>query len=173
MSALSYRNGHDPIRDIDRLQEIADLDLLSPEVDGILQEIAAEAAQRFDLPIGLVSLVLDEAQHFAAAHGLGDWIAAANGTPVEWSFCANTVTTRDAFVVEDAEQDARVKDNPLVKIDGIRCYAGIPMISSRGHVLGSFCVIGTETRSFAEEEMVELRAFAARAVERIEARRRS
>lgn len=53
---------HDPAR----LQEIADLDLASDEVDAILQDLARRAAECFDLPIGLVSMVLDQAQHFAA-----------------------------------------------------------------------------------------------------------
>lgn len=161
----------DPIRDTDRLREIAELDLLSPDVDAILQQTAEEAAHHFGLPISLVSVVLDSAQYFAAMHGLDGWLSEARGTPVEWSFCANTVRSREAFVVEDATTHALVRDNPLVLLEGIRCYAGIPLISSRGHVLGSFCVIGTETRSFSDAELGELRAFAARAVERIEARR--
>ena len=37
----------DPLYDEARLQEIADLDLLSPDVDAILKDLAAEAAVRF------------------------------------------------------------------------------------------------------------------------------
>lgn len=154
-----------------RLQEIADLGLLSSDVDSVLQELCTSAAAEFGLPIGLVSIVLDEAQHFAASHGLGGWLDAAKGTPIEWSFCRYAVASREAFVVEDAREHALVHNNPLVQLDGVRCYAGIPLISSRGFALGSFCVIGTEERSFDEPELDRLRAFATQVVARIEARR--
>jgi GAF domain-containing protein len=161
----------DPIRSLERLQEIADLGLVSPAVDPVLQEAVAAAAARFGLAVGLVSVILDNAQYFAAHHGLSGWISEVRGTPVEWSFCANTVRTRRPFVVEDAAEHPLVKDNPVVRLEGIRCYAGIPLITSRGHVLGTLCVAGTETRRFSDEEMDDLRALAAQAVARIEARR--
>lgn len=170
------RNGDTPdedatIRDRERLQEIADLDLTSPEVDGILQGIAADAAGRLGLPIGLVSIVLDEAQYFAAAHGLQGWLSETRGTPVEWSFCANAVRSGEPFVVEDAQLHPLVRDNPLVTEDGIRCYAGIPLVTSRGNTVGTLCVIGTEARSFSPEDIEMLRSMARTAVERIESRR--
>ncbi|HEX8903585.1 MAG TPA: GAF domain-containing protein [Longimicrobiaceae bacterium] len=159
--------------DADRLREIADLDLLTPEVDAILQRTVEEAAARLHLPMSMVTVVLDEAQFFAAHHGLTGWMAEARGTPVEWSFCANAVASREPFVVEDATTHPAVRDNPLVANDGIRCYAGIPLISSRGHALGTLCVIGTEARTFTGEDLDALRALAKKAVERIEERRKT
>lgn len=161
----------DPVLNLARLQEIADLDVFAPEVTEILSELAREASQKLDLPLGMVNIVLDEAQYIAAHHGVGGWIAEAQGTPVEWAFCRFAVRDHAEFVVEDAHTNDRVKDNPLVTEDGLRCYAGIPLITSRGHALGSFCVAGTEARSFDESEMQTLRTLAAEAVRRIEARR--
>ena len=161
----------DPVRDEARLRDIAELDLFAPEVGERLAAHARRAAERFGLPISLVSIVLDDAQFLAGQHGVGGWIGEAAGTPVEWSFCANTVRTRDAFVVEDATIHPAVRDNPLVSLDGIRCYAGIPMVSSRGSVLGSFCVIGTEARSFSPGELAELREMTAAVVAELETRR--
>ena len=163
---------HDPLFDAARLQEIVDLDLLSPDVDPILQDIAAEAASSLGLPVSLVSVVLDEALHVAGFHGPpGLWLEETRGHPVEWSFCATSVRTRDAFVVENAEEHEYHRTNPLVTQDGVRCYAGVPLISSRGHVLGNLCVVGLTTRVFTPDEMAALRALATEAVRRIEARR--
>ena len=162
----------DPLRDEARLQEIADLDLLSPDVDPILADLAERAASRLGLPVSLVSVVLDEALHVAGFHGPdGLWLAETRGHPVEWSFCATSVRTRAEFVVEDAESHPEHRSNPLVTQDGVRCYAGVPLISSRGHVLGNLCVVGLEQRSFAEEELAVLRGLAEEAVRRIERRR--
>lgn len=162
----------DPIYDPERLQEIVDLDLLAPEVDAILQDLAAQAAERLGLPVSLISVVLDEALHVAGFHGPeGLWLAETRGHPVEWSFCATSVRTRDAFVVENAATHPEHRTNPLVTQDGVRCYAGVPLISSRGFVLGNLCVVGLEERTFSEEDIGVLRSLAAEAVRRIEARR--
>ena len=85
----------DPLYDEARLQEIADLDLLSPEVDSILKDLAGKAAARLGLPVSLISVVLDEALHVAAFHGPeGLWLEETRGHQVEWSFCATSVRTR-------------------------------------------------------------------------------
>ncbi len=162
----------DPLHDAARLQEIADLDLLSPDVDPILQEVAERAASSLGLPVSLVSVVLDEALHVAGSYGIdGLWLGETRGHPVEWSFCATSVRTRDAFVVENAPEHPYHRTNPLVTQDGVRCYAGVPLISSRGHVLGNLCVVGLEERTFTAEELGSLRVLAAEAVRRIEERR--
>jgi GAF domain-containing protein len=164
----------DPLYDEARLQEIVELDLLSPDVDPILQDLAAQAASRLGLPVSLISVVLDEALHVAGFHGPpGLWLEETRGHPVEWSFCATSVRTRDTFVVENAMEDAYHKTNPLVTQDGVRCYAGVPLISSRGHVLGNLCVVGLEERTFSADDVAMLRDLAAEAVRRIEQRRAS
>lgn len=163
---------HDPLHDEARLAEIAELRLLGDDVDPILQDIAARAAAAVGLPVSLVSVVLDEALHVAGSHGIdGLWLGETRGHPVEWSFCATSVRTRDAFVVENAPQHPEHATNPLVTQDGVRCYAGVPLISSRGFVLGNLCVVGLEERTFIASEMAILRGLAAEAVARIEARR--
>lgn len=160
----------DPVIDNDRILEIARLRLHEDAVDDILNEYAKQAAEEFDLPIGLVSIVLDDVQKFAAAHGLGGWIGDTGSTPVEWAFCANSVRTNSPFIVENAPDHALVRDNPLVTQDGIKCYAGAPIISKNGYVLGNFCVIGSEERSFSEEEVNRLKEYAKIAAKRLETR---
>jgi GAF domain-containing protein len=119
----------------------------------------------------MVTVVLDQAQFFAAHHGLDGWMAEARGTPVEWSFCALAVASGEPFVVEDATTHPLTRDNPLVANEGIRCYAGIPLVSSRGYALGTLCVIGKESRSFSDADLDVLRELAEKAVWRIEERR--
>ena len=154
-----------------RLREIVELDLLSPGVDDILQATVVEAAGRLGLPQAMVTVVLDQAQFFAAHHGLDGWMAEARGTPVEWSFCALAVASGEPFVVEDATTHPLTHDNPLVAHEGIRCYAGIPLVSTRGHALGTLCVIGKESRTFTGADLDALRELATKAVNHIEERR--
>jgi GAF domain-containing protein len=162
-----------PLYSAERLQEIADLDLLAPELDPILQDVATRAAARLELPISLVSVVLDEALYVAGHYGLdGLWLGQTRGHPVEWSFCAKSVQTREEVVVENALTEPEFHSNPLVSQDGVRCYAGVPLVSSRGFVLGNLCVVGLEERTFSADEMAVLQSLAVEAVRRIEERRR-
>jgi GAF domain-containing protein len=163
----------DVLRDPARLAEIAALGLTPGQVDAILQQTVDEAAAALNLPTALVSIVMGEAQYFAAEHGLGGWMAEAHGTPVEWSFCANAVQSGEPFVVEDATTHPMVKDNPLVKFENLTCYAGIPLVTSNGHTLGTLCVIGYERRTFTEADLDKLRALAKKAIDRIEELRRA
>lgn len=161
-----------PPEELARLQEIADLQLVSPEVDSVLEDLTREAADALGLPIALVSVVLDSVQYFPASHGLDGWIAESRGTPKEWSFCQHAVASKETFVVEDAASDERVKDSPLVTQDGIACYLGVPLLTSSGNALGTLCVIGAEPRDFSPEDHSKVEALAARAVARIEERAR-
>ena len=158
----------DAVQDLGRLAEIADLDLFSPEVQAKLDVFARRAAERFSLPVGLVSIVLDSSQYFAGRHGLDGWLDEAEGTPVEWSFCANTVRDRAQYVVEDASADDRQSANPLVTQDGVRAYAGTPLTTSKGFVLGSYCVLGDTPREFTNDELAELQQMAAAVMLEIE-----
>lgn len=158
-------------RDRERLQEILELGLLDGGVDEELERLVQQATEDLDLPISLVSVVLDEAQSFAASHGLTGWLDATQGTPGEWAFCRYAIDSGEPFIVEDAATHPLVRKNPLVTQEGIRCYAGIPLVTSRGHALGTLCVIGKEPRKFGKEELARLRELAAQAVRRIEERR--
>jgi GAF domain-containing protein len=157
--------------DAARLREIADLRLNDSDIDGILSEIAAEAAEHFGLPVALVSIVLDRAQYFRGAHGLDGWMATTRGTPAEWSFCQHVVRNRAPFVVEDAQAHPLMQDSPLVRMEGVRCYAGVPLVTFRGHVIGSFCVQGPDARTFTEYDLAQLHRYAKRVITRIEQRR--
>lgn len=151
---------NDPVHSLERLTEIAQYDLFSDDVRTELDELAHKAADRFGQDYGMVSIVLDGAQYFAGRFGTDGWIDAAEGTPVEWAFCANVVRNREAYIVPDATVDPLQHDNPLVTQDGIRCYAGVPITAPNGEVLGAYCVVGQTPHDFTAAEIGELRHMA-------------
>ncbi|MDP0498948.1 MAG: GAF domain-containing protein [Verrucomicrobiota bacterium JB022] len=161
----------DPLHDADRLSEIARLDIFAPEVRTMLQAYTEEAALRLGLPLGLVTVVFNEVQYFAASHGLPDgWMKEVQGTPVEWSFCRFAVEGNCSLVIEDATRDRRTQNNPLVAIDHVRCYAGAPLRTSAGHTLGTLCVAGVDVHEFQQDDIEVLQSLAREVVEKLEAR---
>ena len=153
-----------------RLQELADLDIFGLGEDPVLQDLTRQAAELLDVPTSLVSFVLDGAQYFGARHGLGGWIGEAGGTPVEWAFCRFAVASGENFVVPDAIQEPKVENNPLVTQDGVRCYIGVPLITSKGVALGTLCGLGPEAASFSPKQVGALEALAKQVVQHLESR---
>jgi PAS domain S-box-containing protein len=57
------------------------------------------------------------------------------------------------MVVEDARDDDRFADNPLVTGKPyIRFYAGAPLVAENGHRLGTLCLLDDEPRSFSTDD---------------------
>lgn len=161
----------DHIHETARLQEIADLDLFSDNLKFLVDDLAIMASEQLDLPNCAISIVLDEAQFFLSIHGPQTEMAQdSSGTPLEWSFCQHVVQNQAPFIVPDATKDEKMKDSPLVTVDGTRCYAGVPLITSKGFVIGSFCASGSHGREFSTEDIDYLRKMAGKAMRRIEAR---
>lgn len=161
------------VADAARLRHLAGIELDDPELHARVSVIAERTASRLGRPVGLVTLVLDSAQYVLGSSGLDGWIIASGGTPVEWSFCARAVASRAAYVVNDALADPIQQHNPLVTIDGIRSYAGVPLLDDTGTVLGAHCVIGTSPHEFDEHDLAELAAAASEVVAVIAEYRRS
>jgi GAF domain-containing protein len=139
-----------------RMLVLSSIDLDDVGLRAQLDAITARTADRLGLPSSLVTLVLDTAQVLAGSHGVPEWIVAAGGTPVEWSFCAHTVSRGGPYVVTDATTDPAHADNPLVTVDGVTSYAGVPLVID-GQVLGAHCVLGGHPRTFSEADLAELR----------------
>lgn len=148
-----------------RLATIGRQDVAALRADPVIAATVEAAARALDLPIALLTFVLDVAQLHIADFGVEGWVAEAGGLPIEWSFCRHSVESREPLLIEDALADERVRDSAIVA-DGVRCYAGVPM-EVDGEVLGSLCVLGTEPRSFSAEDVALLAALRDRVRERV------
>ncbi|WP_245536117.1 GAF domain-containing protein [Terriglobus roseus] len=137
---------------LEKLRSFAVLDSL-PEQG--YEDVTALASFICGTPISLISFVDEQRQWFKSEVGLG-----ARETPRTQSFCANTISTRETLVVEDARTDPRFRDNPLVLGNpNIRFYAGAPIVQD-GYVLGTVCVIDTVPRTLSLKQLAALESLA-------------
>jgi diguanylate cyclase (GGDEF)-like protein/PAS domain S-box-containing protein len=98
--------------------------------------------------MALISLVDEDRQWFKARMGLD-----VCSTSREVAFCAHVVELEAVLIVEDAALDPRFANNPLVTGPPfIRFYAGAPLITPEGHVLGSLCVLDTKPRTLTDTQ---------------------
>ena len=154
----------------ERLAEVARLGLATAGDDSVLRDVVRAAAERCAAPTALVNIVFDEAAGVLAAHGFTGWAHDAAGVPIEWSICRHTVAQGGVVAVGDTTRDARTRDNPLVAVEGMRAYAGAPLVTSRGQAVGALCVAGPEPRTFAVDELAALRRLADHVVRHLERR---
>ena len=73
------------------------------------------------------------------------------------------------IVVEDVGRDQRFAHNPFLLEKGIRFYAGAPLRTLSGLVLGSLCVIDTKPRKFPKKDQKLLQVIADELMAKIEA----
>lgn len=161
-----------PDNEQERLAALHELGLTSAHTPRF-DEAAKRAAQVFGAPIGLVSLIDEEHQLWPGAAGLPPDLNATRQTSREESICGHVVASDEVLVAEDVTRDPRFSDNPLVLEKGIRFYAGAPLRTSSGLVLGSLCVIDTEPRQFSDDERRQLQEMADELMRQIETEHRA
>ena len=153
-----------------RLSSLVEYGVLDTPVEERFDRLTRLAAEIFDAPIALVSLIDSERQWFKSHQGLE-----AAETPREWAFCDHAIDLDpgSTLIVTDATQDPRFAENPLVTgALNIRFYAGAVLTNAKGHNLGTLCVIDTKVRAApTQRQIARLQVLAAIVVDELELRR--
>ncbi|GAA5513157.1 hypothetical protein Dcar01_01883 [Deinococcus carri] len=141
--------------------------VLDTPPEAAFDRVARLAARLFHVPIALISLTDAHRHWFKACVGLD-----LREVGRDMSFCSYTVAGPDVLVVPDATRDPRFAHSVLVTgTSHLRFYAGAPLLSPEGEVLGTLCVMDTVPRApLSPEECDTLRDLAAGVVAELELR---
>lgn len=106
-----------------------------------------------DVPISLLTLVRPDSQTFVSIAGLeGDWVE-RGAVPARGSFCQHAVSSQQPLVLDDATSHPLVENvRSLLDLD-VSAYLGIPLVTSSGYALGSFCAIDVQPRPWSEGDV--------------------
>ena len=164
-----------PEADIARLRALRASGILDDALRERFNLVAKRAADSFDMPLALVSLIEESTQQVRGAAGAlvastGDGSAGADGLEIarSLSMCGHVVASADTVVVEDIARDPRFANNPVLRGRSLRFYAGAPLRDAEGHVYGSLCVLDTKPRIFDEPEIRLLESMAAELMESLQ-----
>ncbi|MBI3968954.1 MAG: GAF domain-containing protein [Chloroflexi bacterium] len=170
MGAVGSAQVETPITDSARLAVLRRTKLLDTGVEEAFDRLTRLATRVLDVPIALVSLVDAQRQFFKSAVGLTEPWASRRETPLSHSFCQHVVVSGQPFVVVDAREHPLVRENLAIRDLGVIAYAGMPLATKQGDVLGSFCAIRPNPHEWTADQLDLLRDLAAAATTEIELR---
>lgn len=140
-----------------RLNAIMEYNITGIKNESEFDSITEMAAHLCNTTMSFISIVTDTKQIFISSFG-----ANICETNKDIAFCAHAIKEPNTpFIIEDATKDPRFSTNPLtISYPNIVFYAGIPLLSEDGFVLGTLCVIKNEAHSITELQLNQLKNLA-------------
>lgn len=139
-----------------RLKSLYMIDLLDTRDNERFERLTRIGQKLFQVPIAVINLIDRDRQWALACQGLS-----GREMKRDISFCAHAILHEEPLIVNDARQDKRFCDNPLVTGEPfIRFYAGYPVRLPDGAVAGTFCLVNNEPRSFTEDDIASMKDIA-------------
>ncbi len=128
-----------------------------------LDRLARLARRALGVPIALITVIKPERQEFIGLEGLAEPWASQRWTPLSMSLCQYPAQWGKPLVIPDTRRETRFETELARSELGVIAYAGAPLRSVEGDVLGTFCAIDTEPRDWTDEEVLILGDLAAAA----------
>lgn len=148
-----------------RLKALAAYQVMDSERDARFEVLAQDIARECRVPIATITFIDETRQWFKAAVGID-----VGETPRDVSVCTYTILDPgNALVIPDITQDARFVDNPLVTGEfGLMAYAGVPIVTPDGAVLGTVCAMDREPHAYHTDDIQVLERVSQQVVELLE-----
>jgi PAS domain S-box-containing protein len=156
-----------PENDEARITALKRYKILDTPPEGAFDNVARLATQIFKVPISLISLVDAENVYFKANVGMGNARVTSRGV----SLCSLAVLQNEVTVFENAPAEPCLLSNPNVAGSfGLKFYAGAPIITHDGFLIGTVCIIDKAPRQFNSEQREILQSLAKIVMDEVELR---
>lgn len=150
-----------------RLQALREYQILDTEPEEAYENLAQLAAFICGTPIALVNFIDENRQWFKAKLGLE-----AREMPRSVGLSYLCQERQDVVIVPDALADERLAQNAVVTCEPfVRFYAGVPLITPKGYMLGTLCVIDKVPRELNQQQVDALVALSRLVINQLELRR--
>ena len=137
-----------PIRDRSRSHAIEALDVLQDLAEPGFERFVQQAADAFDAPMSLLTLLHDDMLWVKAATGI-----TVRCAPRKEGFCNHAVDRSEPLEICDARADPVFRTLPSVTGEPHVCYyLGAPLTLLDGTDIGALCVLDTHAREPASRD---------------------
>lgn len=160
------RTAQAPEDDSERVTALRETMVLQGHMREELDALAKRAADVFDVPFAVISAIDEEQEYIVGQSMELPGRRTGDGTdmitmPRSDAICDHVVSAGEALVVPDTDRDPRFSDHPAIRLWNTRFYAGVPVQTPDGHVLGALCLLDTSPRKLTEDEIELLGELAA------------
>lgn len=150
-----------------RLEALRQYQILDTEPEEAYDNIAQLAGFICKAPIVLVNFIDENRQWFKAKLGLD-----CREMPRCVGLSYLCQERRQLVVIPDTLADEQFANNSVViNYPFVRFYAGVPLISPQGDMVGTLCVIDNEPRELSQEQIEALLALSRQVIDQLELRR--
>ncbi|MFO0760858.1 MAG: GAF domain-containing protein [Byssovorax sp.] len=146
-------------RDDARTREVDALGALVPRDGEGTEALLAELQALLGFSIFFVSVVRSDKVGYRVQRGLPPDLVEFRQIRREMSYCTHTIDTEAPFVVENAEREPFFRGSRMMRRYGIRAYAGVPLRTSRGVVIGTVCALDYAARSIGPDVIATLELY--------------
>lgn len=147
---------------------IPPLKLDGVEPDELFSVLTRDLAQRFEVPVSLVTISTSDPQFWKTRTG----VTPEKPESEEAAASSQSIFPEESLIVEDITKDKRFSSNPVLTQRGVRFYGGVPLRSRDGRLVGTLSVVDTKPRPTAEQDKAFLLLRAAELMEAVETRTR-
>ena len=126
------------------------------------------AATTLHAPIALMTLVDGERQFYKSSVGLPEPWASRRESPLGQTLCDRVVASGSSLAVEDVREDPSVRENHALAELGIVAYAGVPLRTVEGQVIGAFGAADRAPHRWEPSEVALLEELSAAATHEME-----
>ena len=138
-----------------RLAALHNSGLLETGTEDRLDTFTRLAAQLLNVPTVLISLV-DAERLFVKSVATSQDACVSGWQPLESTYCREVVGTGRSLVVADAWNEPELSES----VNKVRGYAGMPITTNDGHVLGALCALDERPRDWTKRDVDVLSALA-------------
>lgn len=154
---------YNPAEEGDRLREIERLGIALEQPDASLQVLVDRVAALYGVGLCTINLVLENRQIFKTFCGeLPPELAVTREVGRESSLCSCVVASHIPLVIEDMGAEDEWREHYWHATHDVRFYAGVPLVTSGGHALGTLCLADGQPRSLSAQELERLQYFSRR-----------
>ena len=157
-----------PDNDAQRVAALERYRIFNAPKQEAFENIVGLASTIFQVPIAHISFLDAENEFILANTGIGEVGLLNRGE----SLCALTILKPEVIVIENALAEPLLEKHPAVHGEfALRFYAGAPIITPDGHIIGTMCLVDKKPRTLTEHEKQILKDLAKVAMEQVELRR--
>jgi len=150
-----------------RLEALRQYKILDTEPEQAFDDLAKLAALLCGTPMALINLVDANRHWFKAKVGLD-----ITEIPRDLGICSACLAQDNVLVIPDTWEDKRFANNPVVTgYPHVRFYAGVPLITSEGHAIGTLCVLDTVPSQLNAQQIEGMKALSRQVVRQLDIRR--